>query len=196
MTTDLLFKKIADNDEQAFNTLFKSWYVRLLTFAKHYFSVTEVSEEVVSDVFVWLWQNKSLLVDVRNPESYLYIAVKNRCLNELRKMKYKHQFIEEAVAINLSTVNNTPHKDMEREELFRKLNDLVNALPRQRRLIFKMIKEDGLTAKQTAEILQLSPRTVETHLYKAIKKLEEEITDYLGYSPKKKQMKCIILLMF
>jgi RNA polymerase sigma-70 factor (ECF subfamily) len=83
---------------------------------------------------------------------------------------------------------------MEHRELYEKLNRLISQLPEQQQVIFRMIKENGLTAKQTAKILQLSPRTVETHIYKAVKRLEEEITGYLGYSPKKKTVNRMITL--
>ncbi len=186
-----LFIYIRNNDKEAFNALFRLYYSNLLRFAKNYVSNTGQAEEVVSDVFVWLWQNRETLASVDNPQVYLFTAVKNRCFNVLRSSSKTVSLDEYRESENDFPEN--PLSEMEQRELTDKLRAITNALPEQQRLVFNMVKQNGLTAKQTAEILQLSPRTVETHLYKAIKQLEQEITDYLGYSPKKKQMNTIML---
>ena len=170
MTTEKLFWQIAEDDKEAFNTLFRAWYERLCRFAMHYLDSRGDVEEVVSDVFVALWQGRKSLDTVKKAETYLFVAVKNRCFNYHRKIVPFSVDIEEQTDIESTTEN--PQQNLEKEELFAKLDALVEALPEQRRLIFKMIKEDGLTAKQTAEILNLSVRTVESQIYKAIKTLE------------------------
>lgn len=187
-----LFIGIRNNDKEAFNALFRLYYANLSRFAKNYVFDTGQAEEVVSDVFVWLWQNRETLTSVDNPEVYLFTAVKNRCFNALRSNS-KTVSLDEYREKETNFPEN-PLSEMEQRELSEKLRSIINALPEQQRLVFNMIKQNGLTAKQTAEILQLSPRTVETHLYKAIKQLEQEITDYLEYSPKKKGMRKMIML--
>lgn len=183
MTTEELFRQIAEHDKNAFNTLFREWYGRLCRFAGHYLDRKEDAEEVVSDVFIALWHNKDSLTDVSKADTYLFVAVKNRCYNYHRKLTPFQVNVEEHTEIQTSTEN--PQQTMERQELHAKLDELVKALPEQRRIIFQMTKEDGLTAKQTAEILNLSVRTVENQIYKAVKTLEKEITKFLGYSPRK-----------
>lgn len=182
MTTENLFRLIAEDNKDAFNTLFREWYERLCRFARHYLENKEDVEEVVSDVFVALWHSRTSLADVAKADTYLFVAVKNRCYNLYRKTVPMKITIEEQAEIQTS--DETPEQNLERAELYAKLDELVNALPEQRRIIFQMTKEDGLTAKQTAEILNLSVRTVESQIYKAIKTLEKEITSYLGYSPR------------
>ena len=172
--------------------LFRSRYARLVGFARTFVLDSDLAEEAVSDVFVSLWMYREKLTTIDNADTYLYVSVKNRCLNALRSKIYTVT-IDEQPDMKTSEYEN-PQEIMEHRELYEKLNRLIGQLPEQQRIIFRMIKENGLTAKQTAEILQLSPRTVETHVYKAVKRLEEEIAGYLGYSPKKKSVNRMITL--
>lgn len=188
-----LFKGISRNDKGAFDELFRLYYTNLLRFAKNYVSETGEGEEIVSDVFVWLWLNRESLQTIDKPEVYLFTAVKYRCLNTLRnttKIVSMDEYHEKE-----TDFSDNPLTQLEQKELSAKLHAIIENLPEQQQIIFKMIKENGLTAKQVSDILKLSPRTVETHIYKAVKKLEEEITNYLGYSPKKKQMKRIMMML-
>lgn len=190
--TKHLFKQISTGDRNAFDTLFRSRYAILVRFAQSFVIEKELAEEAVSDVFVSIWITREKLTEIDNVDTYLYVSVKNRCFNFLRSKTYTVS-IDEQFEMQKPEYEN-PHIEMEHRELYEKLNRLINQLPEQQRIIFRMIKENGLTAKQTAEILQLSTRTVETHIYKAVKQLEKEITEYLGYTPKKKQMKRMIML--
>ncbi len=153
-----------------------------------------LAEEIVSDVFVWIWTNKEKLPSVENPDTYLYVSVKNRCLNTLRSKTYTVALDEQPDIKEPEREN--PHEEMEHRELYEKLNRLINELPEQQRQVFRMIKENGLSAKECAQILNISVRTVETHVYKAVKQLEKEITAYLGYSPKKKSVNRMIMMSF
>lgn len=189
-----IFRSIQSDNREAFNRLFREKYASLVSFAKNYLFDTGKAEEVISDVFLAIWVKRDMLHTVENPETYLFVAVKNRCLNALR-VTSKTVSMDEYYEKDTGGSEN-PLSEMEQKELSQKLHAVINALPAQQRLIFKMIKENGLTAKQTADILQLSPRTVETHIYKAIKQLEKEIVAYLGYSPKKNKIEKIMMLVF
>lgn len=190
-----LFIHIQEGDKEAFNQLFRLKYEVLLNFAKSYLGETGKAGEVVSDLFVWLWMNRIRITGIESPEVYLFKSVKNRCLNALRDSS-KIIVLDEQPLTTQPSADSTPLSKMEQEELSARLYALVETLPDQQKQVFKMIKESGLSARQTAEILQLSQRTVETHLYKAVKKLEEEITLYLGYSPRKKQMKKMMAILW
>lgn len=190
-----LFLRLKEGDKEAFNHLFRLKYSALVSFAESYLGNTGKSEELVSDLFVWLWQNYKQLNNIKSPETYLFVSVKNKCLNALRNTK-KLVPLDEQSSKSQPWTSNTPHSLMENDELHLKLNQLINNLPPQQKQIFKMIKQGGLSARQVADILNISPRTVETHIYKAINKIEEEITCYLGYSPRRKKVKKMISLLF
>ena len=181
-----LFADIAQGSKSAFSSLFRTQYKSFVSFAKSYVADKADAEEIVSDAFVWIWLHRDELGSVEKPAIYLFVMVKNRCINTLRDLSRFESLDEYPVSIE--TKHDSPLEKIEYNELATKLYAIIDTLPNQQKRIFRMVKENGLSAKQTAEILELSPRTVETHLYKAIRKLEEEITRYLGYFPKRKQL--------
>lgn len=188
-----LFADIAQGSKNAFNSLFRTNYRSFVSFARSYVADKAAAEEIVSDAFVWIWLHRDELGCVEKPDVYLFVMVKNRCINALRGLS-RFESLDEYPSY-IETKHESPLEKMEYKELATKLYAIINTLPNQQRQIFQMVKENGLSAKQTAEILELSPRTVETHLYKAVKKLEEEITRYLGYSPKRKQLNKILAIL-
>lgn len=181
-----LFQEIQSESKTAFDKLFNSHYGRLVTFAKQYTKQAESAEEITSELFVKLWLKRDTLSSVLNPEVYLYVSVKNACLNFIRSNKKRVTLFveEEKHAYNEKASGN--YSTIEDKELLNLLHAAVASLPEQRRLIFKLIKENGLKTLAVAQILGLSKRTVENQLYKAVKTLAEAISDYLGYHPQAK----------
>ena len=194
----ILFKDIHEGSQPAFDELFLNYYNRLAAFALQYVKQREYAEEITSELFVKLWLKRSDLTHILNPEVYLYISVKNAALNHLRGInKYPILSVDD-IKNNFSANTDNSESGLERKELAIKLSQAVEALPEQRRIIFKLIKENGLKSREVAQILNISVRTVENQMYKAVKSLADTLTPYLGYNPQKskpgKQM--ISLLIF
>ncbi|SFH40033.1 RNA polymerase sigma-70 factor [Pedobacter insulae] len=181
-----LFREIQNGNKLAFNELFLMYYPKLLTFAKQYTKNQESAEEITSELFVKIWIKRAGLFEILNPEVYLFIAIKNACLNLIRSEKKRSQFFHEELHQSIALCSDDDGLKMENQELKKQLDLAVKALPEQRKLIFKLIKEDGLKAQEVALILNISVRTVENQLYKAVKALAEAISDYIGYHPQKR----------
>lgn len=151
----------------------------------YYVKHKESAEEIVSDVFMKLWMRRRTLPLIRNLETYLFIAVKNHSLNHLKQFSnYRVAYLEDTGIHNLVNTDN-PERELERRELIFKMDQAVNSLPRQCKIIFNLIKEEGLKYKEVAEILNLSSRTVETQLVRAIKKIDTVLSPYLSSSRQK-----------
>lgn len=180
-----LFNVISHGDKKAFDTLFNNYYVLLTKFACSYLKQEDDADEVVSELFVRLWLKRTDLDKITSPKVYLYVSVKNACLNFLRNKGRRFSPLEdENEAEQLHTGSwNSPETIMENKQLQAKLDEVVSALPAQRRLIFTMVKQDGFKCREVAEILNISVRTVEGQVFKAIKTLADELTAYLGYNP-------------
>ena len=180
-----LFENICiKDDRKSFEEIFKLLYERLLNFCINYVKHRETAEEIVSDVFLKLWLKRKDISHVANIESYLFIAVKNHSLNYLKQFSnYRIVYLEDAGGHELVTADN-PENELERKEIFFKMNQAIDALPQQCKIIFKLIKEDGFKYKEVAEILNLSPRTVETQLVRAMRKLDKTIEPYLDFNRK------------
>ncbi|MEO6837494.1 MAG: RNA polymerase sigma-70 factor, partial [Ginsengibacter sp.] len=145
-----------------------------------YIKDREAAEEIVSNVFLKLWEKRKDLSSVQNPETYLFISVKNHSLNYIKQFSnYKIVYLEETGIHELLNTDD-PGKELERRELIFKMNHAIETLPRQCKIIFNLVKEEGLKYKEVAQILDISPRTVETQLVRAMKKLDQILTPYIG----------------
>ncbi len=177
-----LFGAIALGEKKAFDHLFLAHYERLKRFAFQYMKQQEAAEEIISELFIKLWLRRKELSNVIEPNFYLFTAVKNACLNQLKKEK-KHTFVfldnPEEGELHLADPL-TPETVFESRELHSFLSRAIEALPAQRRLIFSMVKEEGLKNKEVADLLGLSVRTVESQVYKAVKTLSAQIDRYLN----------------
>lgn len=169
-------QKIALNDEQAFKSLFLSCHSSLLSFAVSILHVRPLAEEVVSDVFINIWNNRSKLPEIENLSLYLYVSVRNRSLNALEKLKREKTVWIEETFVEFSSFSGDPIQKLLSAENIKEIQKAVSALPPKCRLIFKLIKEDGLTYKETSEILELSVKTIENQMGLALKKLSESLT--------------------
>ena len=174
-----LWKLICCNDdENAFELFFHLLNNSLIKFCVLYVHQKEIAEEIVSDVFVKCWLNRKNLTEIQNPETYLFVAVKNQSLNHIKKYSSIHLVqIEETNSIEFVNTYN-PQKEIENKELVFRMDQAIAGLPQQCRIVFRLIKEDGMKYKEVAEILNISPRTVQTQLFRAIKKLSVVLTQY------------------
>lgn len=193
----VLINKISNhNDQKAFEILFKTYFKKLVYFSKNYVSEEESAEEIVSEVFVKVWKNRTQLSKIKNIESYLFVATKNQALNTIsQKTKNPHYSIN-GYSSNSFTSGSNPLMEVEYRELQNVLSKEVEKLPFQSKMVFKLIREDGLKYKQVAEILNISVRTVETQLVRAIKKLEKAVDRYFENDKGLKKSTITLSLLF
>lgn len=171
----LLQARITAGDQRAFEDLYRLFFTRLFNFSMLYIHKKEVAEETVNDVMMKVWNKREELTAIINLETYLFVAVRNHSLNYLAQYSPYHVAIEPD-ALQGELVNlRDPGKELEWKEIHFRLNQAIDELPDQCRTVFKLIREEGFRYKQVAEILNISPRTVETHLLRAIKKLDKVI---------------------
>jgi RNA polymerase sigma-70 factor (ECF subfamily) len=177
--TSGLWKQICFNDDlNAFELLFHTLNNKLIKFCILYIHQKEPAEEIVSDLFIKCWENRKNLTEIINPETYLFVAVKNQSLNYIKKYSSIHLVhIESSDKIEFINAYD-PEKELERKELHFLLQQAISTLPQQACIIFKLIKEDGMRYKDVAEIMNISPRTVQTQLFRAIKKLSIILADH------------------
>jgi RNA polymerase sigma-70 factor (ECF subfamily) len=175
-----LQQQIGKNNQKAFKDLYCLFFARLFNFAILHVHKKEIAEELVNDVMVKVWNKRQTITDIRNFETYLFVATRNHSLNYLSTYSSYHIAIEPegspAKVINL----NDPQKELEWKEISFQLDKTISNLPHQCRTVFKLVREEGLKYKQVAEILNISPRTVETQLFRAVKKLDKVIKAYQG----------------
>lgn len=180
-SNEVLLKRISDHsDKLAFSELFKRYHSKLVLFATCFLVNYEESEDMVSEVFVRLLKNHKTLKDIENFEAYLYFSVKNQCLNQLKKNKRKSNLFTPLDLQDYKTGEYTqPLELLLTAELRSKIADCVDRLPQKRKLVYKMIKDDGMTCKEVAKLLDIAEKTVKKHLELAVKDVREELEKYL-----------------
>ncbi|PJJ74469.1 RNA polymerase sigma-70 factor (ECF subfamily) [Thermoflavifilum aggregans] len=168
------------DDQQAYRKLFDALAGPLIRWSQVYVKQYEVAEEIVSDVFMWMWQQRSRLGSIRQVRLYLYQAVKNRSLNYLRTIHSRTEFEDiasfEGTVIPAIQFNaDDPEQILLNNELRRHMEKAIASLPARCRLIFRLVKDDGMHYKEVAELLQISVKTVETQMGIAFRRLAEAI---------------------
>lgn len=180
LSAELLLHRIATaDDRRAFEQFFNRYYARLLKFSLTYVKSRELAEEVVSDVFVKLWQKRTGLLEIKSIDSYLYISVKNQSLNYLQKSENQPTTPLEDVPAAYTTETLTPERTLLASELQAEIFRAVERLPPQCKIIFKLIREDGLKYKEVAEIMSISVKTIEVQIGIAIKKISVDLRAHL-----------------
>ncbi|HSK13963.1 MAG TPA: sigma-70 family RNA polymerase sigma factor, partial [Phnomibacter sp.] len=121
------------------------------------------------------WTRRKALDQVQNLKLYLYVATRNFSLNYCRdRQKHAHLDLDQ-MKIDLKELSIDPETRILDMEQLRLMNDAVQQLPNRCKVIFKLVKEDGLKQKEVAELLHLAPKTIENQLAIAIKRLAQAI---------------------
>jgi RNA polymerase sigma-70 factor (ECF subfamily) len=170
---------IQSGDERAFEKLFKSQYPALCGYAQKYLRDVDQAEEVVQEMFFNFWQKKEKLEINTSIEAYLFRSVRNSCLNYLKHLKIREEHRLHTVQEN-NKKEQEVHDQVVALELEIKIEAIIEKLPPERKKIFKMSRHDGLKYKEIAEKLNLSVKTIEVQMSKALKYLREHLSEYLS----------------
>ena len=147
--------------------LFERYYAPLCNFSFLFIKDAGLSEELVSDVFIRIWKKHDELKRITNVKAYLYRSVKNAVISSLRKNRVK---LEELVkGEDIAKLDITPETLLINSELKDSIRKMIDAMPRQAGLVFRMHRVDGLTYKEIAMALDLSVKTIESHMSKALR---------------------------
>jgi len=167
-----LQNRVAKGDETAFTQLYLHFGKKLILFGVSLVRSKEISEELVEDVFVKLWANRRSVSEIENITVYLYVAVKNKALNKLS------QKANELISAPFDYLDTTldefavdPYDLMITSEMMDRMHQVIETLPPRCKMIFKLIREDGLKYKEVAEILNISVNTIDAQMAIAVKKI-------------------------
>ncbi len=176
-TNFLLERMAAHNDEQALKRLFDMYYPRLLPFAISFLKNKPVAEEVVEDVFIRLWQHRANLPTITSLAAYLFTATKNGILNYQKSAKNQPYLDIDQANPDLNAAVKNPEELLISAQALQNVNAVIAALPPKCRLIFQLIKGAGLKYRETAELLNISVKTVETQMSLALRKISEALLE-------------------
>lgn len=160
--------------EVAFKDLFAQEYSKLCRYALTYLQDSHQAEEVVQETFIKIWERKQDMIASPDMRFYLITAVRNNCISYLRKLKTQHISFPESAPEPEPEIHFTALQQKEAQnEQSRRIAEALDRLPPKCREVFLMVKMQGMSYKQTAEALDISVKTVENQMGKAIKVLRE-----------------------
>lgn len=176
---DVLIDRFKAGDQSAYEMIFRFYYPGLVLFASQYVMYEEDAEEIVQDFFVRVWQKRDQVNQTGTLKPYFFTSVKNSSLNFLYKQKHQHKLIQEIVKISENNLLYQPDVFV-MSDLQDAIRKAVNALPPKCREVFILSRINGLKNEDIANKLNLSKRTVETHVSNGLKQLRIELKDYIG----------------
>lgn len=172
---DILRHKLKEGDTKAFKSLFESYYQLLVGYAISITENTEVSRELVQDVFLKLWENRQKTKSEGSLKAYLFTAVNHQSLNWLRHEKIKRAYRNQSIQDIMTGVELPPQISPFLEEALRKA---IDELPEKALKVFTLTQLDGLSQKEAALSLGISVKTIENQLSRSRKILQKKLRKY------------------
>ncbi|MFC2152217.1 RNA polymerase sigma-70 factor [Bacteroidota bacterium] len=164
--------------EQTIKQLFDELFHQLALSAYRYVNDYGQAEEIVQDVFVKVWQNFDELKEIKDLKGYLFRAVQNSSLNFLKHLKVRQKFIEDSEVLNIS-MEKSHEETISEEETKIRIHQAVNKLPDNWREAFVLSKYNKLKYHEIAEDMNISQKTVEKYISKALQFLRIELKDLI-----------------
>ena len=177
MTIENKADRVDRMDQEDFERLFKTYFTALMSFSRKILGDEDDAREVVHQVFINLWERRNSIDLSTSMKSYLFTAVNNRSLNMIRDRK---KFSSEEVPEQAGALDTmSAERGIFLMELEEKIRAAINTLPERCRVIFELNRFDGLTYGEIAKQLDISVKTVENQMTKALKILREQLAKYL-----------------
>ncbi|HEX6430671.1 MAG TPA: RNA polymerase sigma-70 factor [Niastella sp.] len=168
-----LLQRVAGGDQDAFAHIFEMYRQRLYTYLAGITKSPEVAEDILVDVFMKLWIGREMLVRVENLEGFLHKVAYNKAM-DFFKTTARHARLQQVYAQRISDqVERSLDDWLIDEECRRILHDAINQLPPQRKLIYTLSREQGLTHEEIARALHLSRNTVKSTIMAATRSISE-----------------------
>ncbi|MGH7452525.1 MAG: RNA polymerase sigma factor [bacterium] len=168
-----LARKIKASNAEAFKIVFELYHEGIFNFIHYKLGNLEAAEDIVQDVFIKLWENRHQTKEGRSLKSYLFTIANNLALNYIRHSKVAMKFQQELG--RESAMEESPHSFLEKKEFHKKLLACIAALPEKTRIVFMMSRMEQLSYQEIAARLDISIKTVESHIGNALKTLRKSL---------------------
>ncbi|MFH5832168.1 RNA polymerase sigma factor [Halalkalibaculum sp. DA3122] len=176
----LLVREIQEGNVRAFKNVMRTYYRELIDFAHHYVKSSYLAKDVVQDVFANIWERRSSWSPDRSLKMYLYQSVKNEALKLLRNRKTERKYIESYLEERGEAKIYPEQMEISEEREFQEAaQQAIQSLPERARMTYQLHRRDGLTYKEIAQVMDVSHKTVESQMSRALRILRERLANYL-----------------
>jgi RNA polymerase sigma-70 factor (ECF subfamily) len=173
-----VFSTLKEGNESAFEMVFRTYYRPLCQYAYSFLNDRDEAEEVVQAAFINIWDKREQVEIQTSLKAYLYRIVRNSCLNVIKHEKVKKQHAAHEMATGQSS-HESVSQSVISSELEEKISAAMKTLPEQCRLVFQLSRFEELKYSEIADQLNISVKTVENQIGKALKIMREQLRDYL-----------------
>ena len=173
-----LYVALKEGKETAFEMIFRTYYQPLCKYAYSFLNDKDEAEEVVQASFISIWEKRGELSIQTSLKSYLYRMVRNACLNVIKHEKVKQQHAQVQLAGG-EPAQESSSQPVLASELEQKIYESMKLLPEQCRLVFQLSRFEGLKYQEIADQLDISVKTVENQVGKALKIMRTQLKEYL-----------------
>lgn len=175
---------VQNGDEEAFESMFRAYYPQLCRFAAEYVDSANRARDLVQDVFLRIWERREEWTVQRSLKAYLYQAVRNRALNEVRNQGTRHEAEEDLEYRTEGLESQTAADAVHASALSEEVQEAIGRLPERRRTAFLLHRRHGLTYKEIACAMGITPKTVENQIGRALKTLRNELAPIFSHELK------------
>lgn len=169
-----------------FDDIYSKYYSKLVRFSKEYVLTKADAENIVQDVFLFIWEKRDSLDTIQNINAFLFRLVKNKCVDFLRRKintEAKNKEIQDALLkeynFKLYSIQQFDDSLLSDEEIDHIIYKAIDTLPEKCREIFILCKIEGLKYEEVAEKMNISPNTVKNQVVIALKKMKKELKDFM-----------------
>lgn len=174
-----LQQELSQGSEKAFEETFQTYFKVLTVFAKKFVNDLDIAEDLVQEVLLKLYENRSAIQFHTSLKAFLYQSVRNKSIDYLRSTKTKSEHHDQIKLLNQAESADWSDT-MEQTELEERIANAIATLPEQCQLVFRMSRFDGKRNQEIADELKISKRTVETQVSNALKRLRKEVMPYVN----------------
>jgi RNA polymerase sigma-70 factor (ECF subfamily) len=169
-------RKIRDSDASALEAFFRAVHGPLVRYAAK-FVAESTAEDIVQDAFIRLWESRSRIDPGQSIKAFAYRTVRNLCLNRIRDVKTRENLLSERYEVPTEAIPD-PDDELAREDFAAMLKEWIAELPERQREALELSRFHGMSHEQVAEAMDVSPRTVNNHLVKALRAIRDRVRAY------------------
>lgn len=175
-----------NTENAAFSKIYRIYFPKLVRFSREYVVSTEDAENIVQDIFMYLWEHRDMLESLTNPNAFLFTLTKNRCIDFYRhkvrtesKKESLDALSERELKLKMEALQQFDENMFTVDDIDTLLNKAIAHLPEKCRQVFILSRMEGMKHEEIATQLNISVNTVQNHIVVALRKLKVELKDYL-----------------
>ena len=172
-------ERIRNGQRGAFAALFRTYASDLCNFAAQYVDNSATAEDIVQEVFCDLWRRRVDWRPQASVKAYLFRAVRNTALDHVKHLRVERAWEAEEKNTDRGIHFRTPADALQHRELKRAMQQAVEALPERRRLVYRLVRQQGMSYAEVADILDIASKTVENQMGRALKTLRERLSKFV-----------------